>query len=155
MNQDFLREAIRLSIDNLNTPGGGPFGAVVVRDGRIIGRGQNRVVPTNDPTAHAEVVAIRDACSIFGTYTLTGCEMYTSCEPCPMCLSAIYWAHLDRIHYAATRADADAAGFRDDLLYHEIALPRERRAIPMVHALQDEACEAFRIWSKREDRIRY
>src|SRR5690348_11924847 len=107
MNQEFLREAIRLSIENLTTPGGGPFGAVVAREGRIVGRGQNRVVATNDPTAHAEVVAIRDACRELARFALEGCEIYTSCEPCPMCLGAIYWARIERIYYAATRADAD------------------------------------------------
>ena len=155
MNPDFLRQAIRLSIENLQSPGGGPFGAVVVRGDQIVGRGQNRVVPANDPTAHAEVVAIRDACSALSTYTLEGCEIYTSCEPCPMCLGAIYWSHLERIYYAATRSDADEAGFRDDLLYREIALPNSARSIPMIHAMREEACEAFKMWLAEPERVKY
>ncbi len=155
MNPDFLRQAIRLSIENLQTSGGGPFGAVVVRDGEIVGRGQNRVVPTNDPTAHAEVVAIRDACSALRTYTLEGCEIYTSCEPCPMCLGAIYWSHVGRIYYAATRADADEAGFRDDRLYREISLPNSERSIPMIQGMREEACEAFKEWLSKPQRVEY
>ena len=155
MNQEFLREAIRLSIENLKTPGGGPFGAVIVREGRIVGRGQNRVVATNDPTAHAEVVAIRDACRELTRFSLEGCEIYSSCEPCPMCLGAIYWAHIERIYYGATRADADAAGFRDDVLYREIALPNSARSIPMVHGLREEACAAFEMWKLKDDRVKY
>ena len=155
MNAQFLQEAIRLSIENLQNPGGGPFGALIVRDGKIIGRGQNRVAATCDPTAHAEVVAIRDACARERIFTLAGCEIYTSCEPCPMCLSAIYWSHLDHIIYAATRSDADAAGFNDDKLYHEIARPIPDRSIPMINALRHEACAAFKTWQTKPDRIEY
>jgi guanine deaminase len=155
MNPDFLREAIRLSIENVRTPGGGPFGAVIVRDGKVVGRGQNRVVATKDPTAHAEVVAIRDACGRLGTFSLEGCEIYTSCEPCPMCLGAIYWARLERVYYAATRADADKAGFRDDRLYREFGLPVDRREIPMENGLREEAREAFRAWKSLPGRVEY
>ena len=155
MNQDFLREAIRLSVENLKTPGGGPFGAVVVRDGTIVGRGGNRVVATNDPTAHAEVVAIRDACGRLGTFSLAGCEIYSSCEPCPMCLAAIYWARIERIYYGATRRDADEAGFRDDWLYREIGMPIGQRAIPMEKGLGEEALEAFKVWKSVQGRVEY
>ena len=155
MNPAFLREAIRLSRENVNANEGGPFGAVVVRNQQIIGRGWNRVISTNDPTAHAEVVAIRDACSRLRTFTLAGCEIYSSCEPCPMCLAAIYWSRVDRIHYAATKEDAEAAGFDDGKLYRELALPITNRSISMAQSLRDEACVAFQEWLKRENRIRY
>jgi guanine deaminase len=154
-NPDFLKEAIRLSIENIETNAGGPFGAVIVRDGQIIGRGCNCVDATNDPTAHAEVTAIRDACTRLKTFFLAGCEIYTSCEPCPMCLAAIYWSRLDRIHYAATRTDADAAGFDDDKLYREFSLPIASRSIPMEQSLRQEACVAFHNWLKKEGRISY
>ena len=155
MNHTFLREAIRLSIDSMQSPGGGPFGAVIVRESQIVGHGHNCVVATHDPSAHAEVVAIRDACARLKSFTLTGCEIYASCEPCPMCLGAIYWSRLDRIYYAATRADADAAGFRDDTLYREMALPISQRSIPMEGAFRQEACAAFRIWETSENRVKY
>jgi guanine deaminase len=155
MNHDFLREAIRLSVEKMGADGGGPFGAVVVRDGRVVGRGWNRVTSTNDPTAHAEVVAIRDACSRLQTFSLAGCEIYASCEPCPLCLAAIYWSRLDRIFYGATCDDATAAGFDDQTLYRELALPAADRSIPMAQALREEACVAFAAWLAKEDRIRY
>ena len=134
---------------------GGPFCAVVVRDGQIIGRGWNRVTSTNDPTAHAEVVAIRDACAHLQTFSLAGCEIYASCEPCPLCLAAIYWSRLGRIYYAATCADAAAAGFDDQALYRELALPAADRSIPMEQALREEAGVAFASWLAKEDRTRY
>lgn len=155
MNQDFLREAIRLSIEKSQAGEGGPFGAVVVRNDQIIGRGWNRVTSTNDPTAHAEIVAIRDACGRLETFSLAGCEIYTSCEPCPMCFAAIYWARLERIYYAATRRDAAAGGFDDDTFYQQLALPADRRSIQMVQDLRDEACEAFRLWLLKTDRTPY
>jgi len=155
MNPDFLREAICLSIEKMAANEGGPFGAVIVRDQEIIGRGWNRVTSTNDPTAHAEIVAVRDACSRLKTFSLEGCEIYSSCEPCPMCLAAIYWSHLDRIHYAATCDDAAAAGFDDQNFYLELIKPAGERSIPMAQALRDEACVAFQAWLKKEDRIRY
>ena len=155
MNLDFLRQAIRLSIEKMDVNAGGPFGAVVVRDGEIVGCGWNQVTSTNDPTAHAEVVAIRDACSRLKTFSLAGCEIYSSCEPCPLCLAAIYWSRLDRICYAASCDDAAAAGFDDRHFYREIRKPTAERAIPMKQALRDEALVALQAWMKKEDRIRY
>ena len=155
MNPKFLREAIRLSLEKMEAGEGGPFGAVIVRNGEIVGCGWNRVTSTNAPTAHAEIVAIRDACCRLGTYSLAGCEIYTSCEPCPMCFAAIYWARLERIYYAATCEDATAAGFDDAPFYRQLGLPPDRRAIPMVNALRQEACEAFAAWLRKPDRRAY
>ena len=155
MNLDFLREAIRFSIEKMEANEGGPFGAIVVRNSEIVGKGWNRVTSTNDPTAHAEIVAIRDACSRLKTFTLAGCEIYSSCEPCPLCLAAIYWSRLDRIYYAATCDDAAAAGFDDRHFYQEIKKPTAERAIPMQQALREEAVVALQAWMKKEDRIRY
>ena len=151
----FLREAIRLSVEKMEANEGGPFGAIVVRDGEIVGRGWNRVTSTNDPTAHAEVLAVRDACSRLKTFSLAGCEVYSSCEPCPLCLAAIYWARLDRIYYAATSDDAAAAGFDDRHFYREIAKRITERSIPMVQAMREEAVVALNIWMNKEDRILY
>jgi tRNA(Arg) A34 adenosine deaminase TadA len=151
----FLHEAIRLSIDKMELNEGGPFGAIVVRDGGIVGRGWNRVTSTNDPTAHAEVVAIRDACSCLKTFTLTGCEIYCSCEPCPLCLAAIYWSRLDRIYYAASCDDAASAGFDDRSFYCEIRKPVARRSIPMEQAMREEALVALQAWMNKADRIGY
>lgn len=155
MNPDFLREAIRLSIEKMHGNEGGPFGAVVVRGGEIIGRGWNRVVSANDPTAHAEMVAIRDACSYLKTFSLEGSEIYCSCQPCPMCLFGIYWSRLDCIYYGATSNDAAEAGFDDRDFYRELGRPADERRIPMKQALRDEAGEAFHQWLGKEDRIRY
>lgn len=154
-NKIFLREAIRLSIEKMEAGEGGPFGAVIVRQGEIAGRGWNRVTSTNDPTAHAEIVAIRDACANLKTFNLSGCEIYTSCEPCPMCLAAIYWARLDRVYYAATCDDATAAGFDDSPFYKELALPLGSRSLPMVQYLQEEASEAFTRWLNKQNRAIY
>ena len=155
MNQDFLREAIRLSLEKMEADEGGPFGAIIVRNGEIVGRGWNRVTSTNDPTAHAEIVAIRDACHRLGTFSLAGCEIYTSCEPCPMCFAAIYWSRLERIYYAATCEDATAAGFDDAPFYRQLSLPPDSRSIQMVQALRQEACEAFTAWLRKVDRVAY
>lgn len=155
LNPLFLREAIRLSLEKMEGNEGGPFGAVVVREGVIIGRGWNRVTSTNDPTAHAEVVAIRDACSTIQSFSLVGCELYSSCEPCPLCLAAIYWSRLNAIYYAATCDDAAAAGFDDRTFYRELAKPADQRSIPMVQALHHEAMVAFEAWNRKQDRIRY
>ncbi len=155
MHEHFLREAIRLSIDEMQAGRGGPFGAVIVRDGRIVGTGSNRVTTTNDPTAHAEIVAIREACTRLGTFSLAGCEIYASCEPCPMCLAAIYWARLGRLYYAATRADAAAAGFDDAQIYDEIPLAPDARSIPTTQALRREALAALDAWAKQADRVEY
>ena len=155
MDELFLRQAIRLSMEKMRDDEGGPFGAAVVRDGQIVGVGWNRVTSANDPTAHAEIVAIRDACSSLGTFCLSGCELYSSCEPCPMCLAAVYWARIDRIYYAATREDAAGAGFDDACFYDQIALPPLERSIPATQHLREEALAAFAAWAKKEDRIEY
>ena len=155
MNPAFLREAIRLSLEKLASNEGGPFGAVVVQDQQIVGRGWNRVTATNDPTAHAEVVAIRDACTRLQTFSLAGCEIYCSCEPCPMCLAAIYWSRLDRIYNAATCEDAAAIGFDDQNFYGELAKPAGERSIPMEQSLREEACVALAAWLTKADRVRY
>ncbi len=151
-----MRAAIELSRKSLdNAAEGGPFGCIIVQHDKIIGRGWNRVAATNDPTAHAEVVAIRDACSHIGQYQLHDCEIYTSCEPCPMCLGAIYWARPRTVYFANTRTDAAAIGFDDNLIYEELKAPVDRRIIPMTMLGRDEAIRVFEDWKKREDRIAY
>ena len=150
----FMEMAIRLSEDNIDN-GGGPFGAVIVRDGEVIATGTNRVVPNNDPTAHAEVMAIRSACEKLGTFQLTGCTVYSSCEPCPMCLGAIYWAHLDKIYYGNNREDAAKIGFDDDFIYREIELKPEMRSLPSEILMQEEAIKAFKMWTEKEDKTEY
>jgi len=155
MNAKFMREAIRLSGRNLRDNGGGPFGAVVVRRGKIVGRGWNRVASTNDPTAHAEVMAIREACRRLGTFRLDDCELYASCEPCPMCLAAIYWARLKTIYYANTSRDAAGIQFDDDFIYREVARPVSRRKIRMRQLLRREALKVFAGWREKPDRVAY
>lgn len=155
MNPDFMREAIRLARVKMLSRVGGPFGAVIVRDGKIIARGWNRVTSGNDPTAHAEVTAIRKACRALKTFSLDGCELYASCEPCPMCLAAIYWARLKRVYFAGTRRDAAQAGFDDDLIYREIPKPPARRKLPMKQFFRAEAVEVFAAWKKLPGKIRY
>jgi tRNA(Arg) A34 adenosine deaminase TadA len=150
-----MRRAIALSEANMHADHGGPFGAVIVRGGRIIAEGGNRVTSNLDPTAHAEVEAIRAACKLLGQFQLSGCDIYTSCEPCPMCLSAIYWARLERIYYANTRQDAADIGFDDDFLYREIPRPPLERSIPAYRVLADEARVAFDAWRNKDDKIRY
>ena len=150
-----MREAIRISLTKMRGDQGGPFGAVVVRKDKIIGRGWNRVTSTNDPTAHAEVVAIRDACRRLKTFQLDDCELYTSCEPCPMCLSAVYWARLKRVYYGNTRKDAARIAFDDDFIYREVALPISSRKIPMKQLLRKEALAAFVEWKNKADKIPY
>lgn len=151
---EFMRAAIQLSAESVRH-GGGPFGAVVVREGLLISRGQNRVTANNDPTAHAEVNAIRDACLSLQTFSLVGCELFTSCEPCPMCLGAILWARLDRVWYANTRDDAAAIGFDDRVIYEEFARPITQRHLPMTPLLRDEALRAFEDWRIAENKIPY
>ena len=153
-NDELMREAIRLSEENVAN-GGGPFGAVIARGGEIIATGVNRVTASNDPTAHAEVSAIRRAAQQLGTFNLAGCEIFTSCEPCPMCLGAIYWARLDRVYYANTKADAKAAGFDDSFIYDELALPRDRRKLPSVPMIRNEAINVFEEWVRKEDNVEY
>jgi tRNA(Arg) A34 adenosine deaminase TadA len=150
-----MRRAIALSRIHMEAGEGGPFGAVVVKDGRILGEGWNRVTSTCDPSAHAEVVAIRAACNRLGTFALKGCEIYTSCEPCPMCLSAVYWARLDRIWFGNTQADAAAIQFDDAWLYREVALPLAERSLPAVALMRDEALAVFRAWEAKADKTRY
>jgi tRNA(Arg) A34 adenosine deaminase TadA len=152
---DFLKEAIRMAVTNVQTGNGGPFGALVVRDGKIIGRGVNTVTTGNDPTAHAEVNAIRDACSHLGSFQLEGCEIYTSCEPCPMCLGAIYWARPDKVFYAAGKADAANIGFDDSFIYDEIATPLGDRKIPFISISLEEGLDPFKEWGRREDKVEY
>lgn len=151
----FMREAIKLSRENMHLHNGGPFGAVVVRDGKIIGRGANRVTSTNDPTAHAEVMAIRQACTAINNFSLAGCEIFSSCEPCPMCLSAIYWARIEKIYYANTQKDAAGIDFDDAFLYEQIALPMQSRSIPVVSLLRSEALPVFEEWTAKADKIPY
>jgi len=154
MNERFLMEAIRLADESVSN-GGGPFAALVVRDGEIVGRGNNRVTLDNDPTAHAEVQAIRDACQNVGDFQLRGCELYVNCEPCPMCLAAAYWARLDAVYYAASAADAAAAGFDDVLIRNEIVREPAVRHLPMQQALREQAEKTFLRWQQMEDKIEY
>jgi tRNA(Arg) A34 adenosine deaminase TadA len=151
----FMREAIALSLSNIKTCNGGPFGAVIVKNGEIIARGANNVTSTNDPTAHAEVVAIRQACERLQTFQLTGCEIYASCEPCPMCLGAIYWARLDKLYYANTKTDAAAINFDDKFIYEELEKPLDQRSLFTRQLLRDEALEAFKKWSQMDEKIEY
>ena len=153
--QDLMREAIRLAEEGMQAGRGGPFGCVVVRHGEIVGRGNNCVTSTNDPTAHAEVTAIREACSRLGTFQLSDCELYASCEPCPMCLAAIYWARIPVVYYANTRADAAAIGFDDEFIYQQMPLPPEQRSITMTSLLREEAQAGFRAWEAKPDKVRY
>lgn len=152
--EELMRKAIELSINSVRN-GGGPFGAVIAREGEIIAEGSNGVTIYNDPTAHAEVTAIRKACEKLGTFELKGCEIYTSCEPCPMCLGAIYWAHLDKVYYANDRKDAADIGFDDDFIYQEIEVKPQYRKKPSEILMREEGLEAFRIWNKKTDKIEY
>ena len=154
-HHQFMAEAIRLAEKNVRDGRGGPFGAVVVKDGRIIARGANLVTSTNDPTAHAEVVAIREACRTLGSFQLAGCDLYASCEPCPMCLGAIYWARPDRLFFASTRADAAAAGFDDSMIYDQMPLPPTERSLPTVHLAHPDREQPLTAWSELSDRTDY
>jgi guanine deaminase len=153
--QNFMREAIRLSVENVETAHGGPFGAVVVKDGKIIARGVNSVTATNDPTAHAEVMAIREACRVLGTFQLDDCEIFTSCEPCPMCLGAIYWARPAKLFYANTKQDAAAIRFDDQFIYEELARPVHERQLFTRQLLRDEALAAFNQWAGSSAKTEY
>ena len=150
-----MTRAIRLSIENVNSGRGGPFGAVIVKDGDLVAEGTNQVASTKDPTAHAEMLAIRAACAKFGTFDLHGCEIYTSCEPCPMCLGAIYWARLSRVYFANAAVDASSIGFDDSLIYREIPLPIAQRAIPMIQMMREQALAAFQAWQEKPNKIVY
>jgi tRNA(Arg) A34 adenosine deaminase TadA len=155
MKNEFMREAIRLSLQNMRAGAGGPFGAVVVRDEKIVGRGWNQVTSTNDPTAHAEVMAIREACRNLNKFQLDDCELYASCEPCPMCLAAIYWARCRRVYFANTRQDAARIGFDDDFIYRQLAKPLLWRQLPMKQLLRGEAIKVFTEWRAKPDKVEY
>ena len=153
-DKKFMREAIKLASESVRR-GGGPFGAVIVKDGEIIAGSSNSVTIDNDPTAHAEVNTIRKACRLLKTFDLSGCVIYTSCEPCPMCLGAIYWAKLDRIYYGNNRQDAADIEFADNFIYEELDRPMSKRTVPIIPMLRDEALESFRLWSEKEDKTEY
>jgi guanine deaminase len=155
MDNAFMREVIRQAVENVRAGRGGPFAATVVKDGRVIATGTNSVTSTNDPTAHAEVNAIREACLALGTFQLNGCEIYTSCEPCPMCLGAIYWARPDRVYFAATAKDAADAGFDDSFIYQELTLAHSQRRIPFESMMRDAGLDPFREWKRKDDRVKY
>ena len=155
LNKQFMQEAIRLSVANVQENKGGPFGAVVVKDGKIIARGANCVTAHNDPTAHAEVVAIREACKVLNTFQLTGCEIYASCEPCPMCLAAIYWARPDKLYYANSKEDAASIDFDDNFIYEEISKPVNERKLFTQQIMREEALEAFEKWKTSVNKIEY
>lgn len=155
MQQQFMRKAIELSIENVRSGKGGPFGAVIVKDGKIIATGTNQVTANNDPTAHAEVVAIRNACAALGSFQLTDCELYSSCEPCPMCLGAIYWARPKVVYYANSALDACAINFDDSFIYEQIALPHTQRTILFIQFMREEGLLAFSLWQDTQDKIKY
>ncbi|MCB4798186.1 nucleoside deaminase [Neotamlana laminarinivorans] len=152
---EFMEEAVNAALKGMNNNEGGPFGCIVVKDGKIVGRGNNKVTSTNDPTAHAEVTAIRDACKNLNSFQLDGCEIYTSCEPCPMCLGAIYWARPDKVYYGSSQSDAAAIGFDDEFIYKEIPLPYEERSIQFIQVGRDVALKPFNEWAKKEDKTEY
>jgi guanine deaminase len=155
MSNPFMARAIQLSIEGVQSGRGGPFGAVIVKDGRILAEGVNQVTSTNDPTAHAEVWAIRQACEKLGVFELKDCELYTSCEPCPMCLGAIYWARLSRIYFANTAEDAARIGFDDSFIYRELKQPLSQRRIPAIQMMREEALAGFRAWMEKPGKIPY
>lgn len=155
MNQSFMARAIQLSMENVHSGRGGPFGAVIVKNETIIAEGANQVTSTNDPTAHAEIIAIREACRKLRVFQLPDYEIYASCEPCPMCLGAIYWTHLARVYFAGSAADASAAGFDDSQIYREITQPYSARRIPMIQIMREEALAAFRAWQGKPNKIAY
>ncbi len=154
-HEEYLREAIRIASENVRLGRGGPFGALVVRDGRILGRGTNLVTSSNDPTAHAELVAVREACARVGDFQLEGCTVYSSCEPCPMCMAALYWARPDRVFFASGREAAAAAGFDDAHIYRELEKPPEERSLRVHRVALVEADGPFRLWEEQEDRVEY
>jgi tRNA(Arg) A34 adenosine deaminase TadA len=154
-NHDIMQQAIRLSLEGIQSGRGGPFGAIVVKDGVVVGRGSNAVTSTNDPTAHAEVVAIRDACKNLGSFQLDGCDLYTSCEPCPMCLSAIYWARIEHVCYSNTRNDAKNIGFDDEFIYDELKKEMEERKVNLVKIDSSNSLDSFTLWENKTDKIFY
>ena len=154
MNNKFMKRAIEVSVESLNK-GGGPFGCVIVKDEKIVAEGSNKVTSTNDPTAHGEIVAIRQACKKLNNFNLNGSELYSTCEPCPMCLSAIYWARIDKIYYANTRDDAQKIDFDDSFIYSEFQKNINKRKIPMIQIMRNEALKAFELWDKKTDKVKY
>ncbi len=154
MKNEFMKRAIELSVENVDK-GGGPFGSVIVKNNKIIAEGANKVTTTNDPTAHGEIVAIREACKKLNNFNLNECELYSSCEPCPMCLSAIYWARINKIYFANTREDAQKIDFDDSLIYSELQKNINGRKIPMVQMMRSEALKAFELWDKKTDKVKY
>ena len=154
MKNKFMARAIELSIESVNT-GGGPFGSVIVKDDKIIAEGSNKVTLSNDPTAHGEIVAIREACEKLNNFNLSDCELYSTCEPCPMCLSAIYWSRINKIYYANTRKDARKIDFDDSLIYLEFQKNINERKIPMIQMMRNEALKAFELWDKKTDKVKY
>ena len=154
MKNEFMKRAIELSIESVNK-GGGPFGCVIVKDEKIVSEGSNKVTSSKDPTAHGEIVAIREACKKINNFSLSGFELYSSCEPCPMCLSAIYWARIDKVYFANTRQDAQKIDFDDSLIYSEFQKNIDKRKIPMVQMMRGEALKAFELWDKKTDKVKY
>jgi guanine deaminase len=155
LQNNFMERAIALALENVRSGRGGPFGAVIVKDGKVLSEGANSVNVKNDPTAHAEIVAIREACKKLGNFQLTDCEIYSSCEPCPMCMGAIYWARPARVYFACTAADAAKAGFDDSLIYQELHRPHLHRKIPMIQLMREESLAAFRAWEQKADKTSY
>jgi len=154
MKNEFMKRAIELSVESIKK-GGGPFGCIIIKNGEIISEGSNKVTLTNDPTAHGEIVAIRNACKKINNFNLSGCELYSTCEPCPMCLSAIYWARIEKIYYANTREDAKKIDFDDSLIYSELQKNINKRKIPMIQMMRNEALKAFELWDKKKDKVKY
>jgi len=154
MKNEFMKRAIELSVESVNN-GGGPFGSVIVKDDKIIAEGSNKVTLNNDPTAHGEIVAIREACKKLNNFSLNQCELYSTCEPCPMCLSAIYWARIEKIYYGNTRKDARKIDFDDSLIYTELQKNIDKRKIPMIQIMRNEALKAFELWDKKQDKVKY
>ena len=154
MKNEFMKRAIELSIKSVGL-GGGPFGSVIVKNDKVIAEGSNKVTLNNDPTAHGEIVAIRKACKNLNNFNLSGCELYSTCEPCPMCLSAIYWSHIEKVYYANTRDDAQKIDFDDSLIYSELLKNVKKRKITMIQMMRDEALKAFELWNKKTDKVKY
>jgi len=154
MKNEFMKRAIELSVESVNN-GGGPFGSVIVKDDKIIAEGSNKVTSNNDPTAHGEIVAIREACKKLNNFSLNQCELYSTCEPCPMCLSAIYWARIEKIYYGNTREDARKIDFDDSSIYTELQKNIDKRKIPMIQIMRNEALKAFELWDKKKDKVKY
>ena len=154
MRKEFMKRAIDLSLESVNKSGG-PFGCIIVKENKIVAEGSNKVTSSNDPTAHGEIVAIREACKNLNTFTLAGCELYSSCEPCPMCLSSIYWSRIKKIYFANTRKDAQKIDFDDSLIYSELLKNINERKIPMIQMMRSEALKAFELWDKKTDKVKY